>query len=96
MLVTDKNFHIPLFDESFKPEEATKMIEADINQKINNYKIEYLSKWVRNHSTDRSIYDQKIQALKEQKEDLKAMIDEAHKTNKKLSMDSVSETKSAD
>lgn len=59
----------------FTPEEAKKALVALIDEKINQYKINYWRVWERNHSACRKATDMKIKMLQEKKEQLLALDD---------------------
>jgi hypothetical protein len=81
------NKSIQLVDDSFTPSEVNNMILQSIDNQINNYKLKNLSNWIHNHNCDQGFYENKINQLKQKKEELQKMIQEAQSTgcNLKLS-----------
>ena len=70
MTPADKSVKLSSLNIEFTPGEAKKALVALIDEKINQYKINYWKAWERDHSVCRKMTEAKIDALKKQKEAL--------------------------
>jgi len=70
MTPADKSIKLSSLNIEFTPDEAKKALVALIDEKINQYKINYWKAWERDHSVCRKVTDAKINALTKQKEAL--------------------------
>ena len=70
MTQADKSVKLSSLNIEFTPGEAKKALVALIDEKINQYKINYWKAWERDHSVCRKATDAKISALTKQKEAL--------------------------
>ena len=77
MITTDILIDTKQFNETFNPVEAREVIKEVIDKKIKSYKIEYLSKWEKNHHIESDRIDRLITELKIQRQDLIDQINEA-------------------
>lgn len=62
----------------FSASKADSMLKQMVEERINELKVQRLSKWVRDHSSDLSEIDQKIADLEWQKEQLSELINKDH------------------
>jgi hypothetical protein len=69
-----------------KNKSAKELIIKAINNQINNYKIEYLSQWEREHSTTAESKDKKIEALENKKREVIKYFNEYDSTNSHLNL----------
>ncbi|MBV7268004.1 hypothetical protein [Winogradskyella luteola] len=72
---------INLVEGMFKPSEASHIINALIDQKINYHKIQRLSLCEGNENCDTTYENSRIQELKQEKEVAKGYIDTARREN---------------
>lgn len=72
---------LEMVNGTFKPSEARDMVQTYYKETINFYKIKQLKLWVENHNVSTSIYDQIIQGLLTQKNDLLKLISKAEEQN---------------
>lgn len=70
MTPADKPQKLSSLNIELTPDEAKKALVALIDEKINQYKINYWKAWERDHSVCRKVTDAKINALKKQKDAL--------------------------
>lgn len=59
-------------ESGLKPHESKDMIIKMIDNQINNYKLEYLSQWEKDHSTTDELKNKKIEELKAKKKEIEA------------------------
>ena len=65
----------------FTPLEAKDMIYRMIDEQINQYKLQHLSRWEHDHNTSVEAIDQKIENLKRIKQEFAEMIRQAREEN---------------
>ncbi len=77
--MTTKTINIIEFDlEVFK---SKNMILKLIDDQINNYNLQFLRDWERNHSTSSEVKNAKIKALEAKKTEIQALFDECEANN---------------
>lgn len=84
MVLTEVAQKINLMDGTFTPSEASLIIEALINEKINFHKIQRLQSWIGNENCDSHELNGRIIELTEELQKAKAFFDEARKEKTNL------------
>lgn len=87
LTIEDKK--VKLVDGEFSPTQASDILNALIDQKINYHKIENLQHWEQDHNTDSKPYINRIKELEEEKKAIDHFISEIKKEGKKLSIDGI-------
>ncbi|SDG64320.1 hypothetical protein [Psychroflexus sediminis] len=87
--LTTKNKKVKLVDGEFTPTQASDILNALIDQKINYHKIENLQHWEQNHNNDSKPFITRIQALEKEKEAVDRYISEIRKEGKKISINGI-------
>lgn len=87
---------VKLVDGEFTPTQASDIINALIDQKINYHKIENLQHWEQDHNSDPKPYMLRIQELEEEKKAIDSYISEIKKEGKKLSISGILTVKPVD
>ena len=77
----------------YNPAEGRDIISFLIERQINFHKLQYLARWEADHSTSTDFRDKKIEVLREQKNELKAMIELAKMEGHNLSIDGTIQVK---
>lgn len=75
---------VNLINETLNTSEARDIISGIIDKQINFYKLQHFREWIGNHHASSFKLDEKINHLKENKQELLQMIDEAMKENKRV------------
>ncbi|WP_194851004.1 hypothetical protein [Nonlabens antarcticus] len=78
---------IQLVKGEFTPSQASEVINALIDQKINYHKIENIQMWEKDHSTDQEPLKKRIKELENEKEVARKFIADLKAKGKKLTMD---------
>ncbi|MFD2100509.1 hypothetical protein [Flagellimonas iocasae] len=94
-VVTDQR-KIQLVDGIFTPTEASDVITALINEKINFHKIQRLKIWEGNHLSETNLLDGRIGELEQEKLIARNIIDQARAKGKNIVIDGVLEIKYVD
>jgi len=84
MVLTEVAQKINLMDGTFTPSEASLIIEALINEKINFHKIQRLQSWIGNENCDSNDLNCRITELTEELKKSKSFFDEARKEKMNL------------
>lgn len=84
MLATVNKEQVRLADGNYSPSQASDMLNALIDQKINYYKVLRWSMRVGNEGTDTSWLDEKIASLETDKNNLVHIIKEARQDGRQL------------
>lgn len=87
---------IQLVDGKFTPTEASDVITALIDEKINFHKIQRLKIWEGNHLGKTSLLDSRIGELEQEKLTARNIIDKARAKGKKIEISGVLEIKYVD
>ena len=82
---------IQLVKGEFTPSQASDVIMALINQKINYHKIEGLQNWERNHKYDQEPLNNRINELEEEKRIAAAFISKMREQSKNLKIKGIIE-----
>ena len=82
---------IQLVKGEFTPSQASDVIMALINQKINYHKIEGLQNWERNHKYDQEPLNNRINELEEEKRIAAAFISKMREQGKNLKIKGIIE-----
>ncbi|HNE27658.1 MAG: hypothetical protein U0U46_11290 [Saprospiraceae bacterium] len=86
MLIKQTMQTIELANGYLPPNVAAEIIEALVNERIQVHNIQMLRSWESNHGFDSAPYDQKMKAIKAQREKAKALIAEALERGIKVSL----------
>ncbi|AFU69708.1 hypothetical protein P700755_003033 [Psychroflexus torquis ATCC 700755] len=81
--------NIQLVDGEFTPSQASDIISALINQKINYHKIEGLQLWERDHNNDPKPLSNRINELEEEKRHAEEFIAELKAKGKNLKINGI-------
>lgn len=84
--LTIKDKKVKLVDGEFTPTQASDILNALIDQKINYHKIENLQHWEQDHNNDSKPYIRRIKELEEEKKAIDHYISEMKEDGKKLSI----------
>ncbi len=84
---------IQLVDGTFTPSEASDIIGALIDEKINFHKIQRLQLWEGNHAKPTHQLDSRIEALEKEKAVAKAFIGQYRGSDQKISINGILELK---
>ncbi|MHA7831537.1 MAG: hypothetical protein ACX93O_10585 [Flagellimonas sp.] len=87
---------IQLVDGTFTPTEASDVMTALIDEKINFHKIQRLKIWEGNHSSKTNILDNRIDELEKEKMTARAIIEQARKNGKNITINGILEIKYVD
>lgn len=87
---------IQLVIGEFTPSQASDLLMALIDQKINYHKIENLQLWERNHNTDPNPIKNRIKELENEKKIAKAFISKMRTEGKNINLNGVLEMTSID
>ncbi|MBZ9777385.1 hypothetical protein LB452_00485 [Psychroflexus sp. CAK8W] len=93
---TIKDKKVKLVEGEFTPSQASDILHALIDQKINYHKIENLQHWEQDHNKDPKPYIQRIQELENEKKAIDHYLSNIKKEGKKLSIDGVLNLKPID
>lgn len=85
-LQVDKK-EIKLIDGEFTPTQASDILNAMIDQKINFHKIENLQHWEKDHDNDPKPFIDRIQQLEDEKKALDTYITQIKKSGKNVRID---------
>ncbi|NEV93976.1 hypothetical protein G3567_07430 [Psychroflexus sp. YR1-1] len=91
-----KDKKVKLVDGEFTPTQASDILIALIDQKINYHKIENLQHWEQDHNNDPKPYMMRIQELEKEKEAIDRYISEFRKAGKKLRVSGILTLKPVD
>lgn len=94
--LTLKDKKVKLVDGEFTPTQASDILNALIDQKINYHKIENLQHWEQDHNNDAKPYIQRIKELEEEKKAIDRYISEIKLEGKKLSINGMLTIKAID
>jgi hypothetical protein len=94
-VVTDQR-KIQLVDGTFTPAEASDVISALINEKINFHKIQRLKIWEGNHLGKTNLLDGRIGELEQEKHNARNIIGQARANGKKIAINGILEIKYVD
>jgi len=94
-VLTDQR-KIQLVDGTFTPTEASDVMTALINEKINFHKIQRLKIWEENHSSRTNTLNNRIDELEKEKMTARAIIEQARKNGKNVTINGVLEIKYVD
>jgi hypothetical protein len=95
--MTEKMKHeIQLVKGDFTPSEASDVIMALLDEKINFHQIQRLQKWEQNHSYDSVEIDDRITQLEKEKEAVKEFLVKMESLKSKLSVNGILEITIAD
>ncbi|MDF0707848.1 hypothetical protein [Flagellimonas okinawensis] len=87
---------IQLVDGTFTPTEASDVITALIDEKINFHKIQRLKIWEGNHLSTTKFLDSRIGELEQEKSVARNIIDQARTKGKKIAITGILEMKYVD
>lgn len=94
-VLTDQR-KIQLVDGTFTPTEASDVITALIDEKINFHKIQRLKIWEGNHSSKTNMLDNRIDELEKEKMTARTIIERARKNGKNITINGILEIKYVD
>jgi hypothetical protein len=94
--LTFKDKKIKLVDGEFSPMQASDLLNALIDQKINYHKIENLQHWEQDHNNDPKPYLNRISELEKEKKAINQYISDLKKQGKKLKIHSILNIKPVD
>ncbi|MFD0932636.1 hypothetical protein ACFQ0R_08535 [Psychroflexus salinarum] len=94
--LTIKDKKVKLVDGEFTPTQASDILNALIDQKINYHKIENLQHWEQDHNNDSKPYIRRIKELEEEKKTIDRFITEIKQEGKKLCINGILTVKAVD
>lgn len=94
-VLTDQR-KIQLVDGTFTPTEASDVITALIDEKINFHKIQRLKIWEGNHLSKTNMLDNRIDELEKEKMTARTIIEQARKNGKNITINGILEIKYVD
>lgn len=77
-----------LIEGAYKPSEVLNVLSTLVNENINFYKLQSLKEWECDNGYDCNDFDQKIASLMNERENLRALINQAKTSGHELSITS--------